>query len=255
MRMYAAWSSLILLVAAAIACRPAGAASPRPVPAAAKTNTTMYVQLADTGIMKFKSTTGCTFELDLTGANPLTTWFTDRPQRQSGRFANARFFRFIGATAKDPVNAAVVVEIAGRQAVVPVELWGGKASKGKLSYRGRWLKAGAASKFDTTTTKHLPCDRRASGRSAKFELVQLFIDGAPPSESMVLGCDEFALQLRAQQLNERLIMTLLQFKRAHAQEEKDKYARTMNWNHQCLPAAVPQTTMNTVVRPALHIPA
>ena len=65
----AAWSSLILLVAEAIVCGPAGAVSPRPVPAAAKTPTTMYLQLADTATMQFKSATGCTFELDLVGAN------------------------------------------------------------------------------------------------------------------------------------------------------------------------------------------
>ena len=166
-------SSLVLLLAIS-ACRPASAA--RPVPAAAKTNTTMYVQLADTATMQFKSETGCTFDLDLAGANPLTTWFTDRPQRQSGRVTNSQFFGFIGDTEKNPVNAAAVVEIAGRQAVVPVELWGGKASKGKLSYSGRWLKTGAASDFDTTTSKHITCEKRARGRSANFQMVQLFID-------------------------------------------------------------------------------
>ena len=140
----------------------------------------MYVQLADTAIMQFKSATGCTFELDLAGANPLTTWFTDRPQRQSGRVTNSQFFGFIGDTEKNPVNAAVVVEVAGRQAVVPVELWGGKASSGKLSYSGRWLKAGAVSNFDTTTSKHITCEKRASGRTAKFQMVQLFIDGSHP---------------------------------------------------------------------------
>ena len=174
--MHRVCSSLLLL--AISACRPGTAASvARPVPAAAKTNTTMYVQLADTGTMEFKSETGCTFDLDLAGANPLTTWFTDRPQRQSGRVTNSQFFGFIGDTEKNPVNAAVVVEIAGRQAVVPVELWGGKASKGKLSYSGRWLKTGAASDFDTTTSKHITCEKRARGRSANFQMVQLFIDG------------------------------------------------------------------------------
>ena len=175
--MHRACSSLLLLLAI-IACRPGTAASAaRPVPAAAKTNTTMYVQLADTATMQFKSETGCTFDLDLAGANPLTTWFTDRPQRQSGRVTNSQFLGFLGDTEKNPVNAAVVVEIAGRQAVVPVELWGGKASKGKLSYTGRWLKTGAASDFDTTTSKHITCEKRARGRSAKFQMVQLFIDG------------------------------------------------------------------------------
>ena len=171
-------SLILLLLAAAIACCLGTAASaPRPVPAAAKISTTMYVQLADTATMKFNSATGCTFDLDLAGANPLTTWFTDRPQRQSGRVTNSQFFGFIGDTEKTPVDAAMVVEVAGKQAVVPVELWGGKASSGKLSYSGRWLKVGAASNFDTTNSKHITCEKRAAGRSVKFQMVQLFIDG------------------------------------------------------------------------------
>ena len=138
----------------------------------------MYVQLADTATMQFKSETGCTFDLDLAGANPLTTWFTDRPQRQSGRVTNSQFFGFLGDTEKNPVNAAVVVEIAGRQAVVPVELWGGKASKGKLSYTGRWLKTDAATAFNTSkTSSHTTCKQRGSAKSSKLKKVQLFIDG------------------------------------------------------------------------------
>ena len=138
----------------------------------------MYVQVAVSGTMKFKSATGCTFELDLAGADPLTTWFTDRPARDAGRVTNSVFLDFVGDTEKNPSNAALVFESAGKQAVVPVELWGGKASPGKLSYRGHWLKAGAASKFNTSkTSKHTTCEEQGSSQSVKLKKVQLFLDG------------------------------------------------------------------------------
>jgi hypothetical protein len=176
--MHRACSSLILILAI-FACRTGTAASAaRPVPAAAKTNTTMYVQLADTATMQFKSTAGCTFDLDLAGADPLTTWFTDRPARDAGRVTNSQFFGFIGDTEKNPVNAALVSVCDGKETVAPVELWGGKASKGKLSYSGRWLKSGAVSKFNTSkTSSHTTCKQQRSTKSSKLKQVQLFIDG------------------------------------------------------------------------------
>ena len=89
---------------------------------------------------------------------------------------------------KTPVNAALVSESAGKQTVVPVELWGGKASPGKLSYRGRWLKAGAASNFNTSkTSKHNICEERGSAQSAKLTKVQLFIGSGDYSKPNYSG--------------------------------------------------------------------
>ena len=138
----------------------------------------MYVQVAVAGTLNFKSTAGCTFELDLVGADPLTTWFTDRPARDAGRVTNSQFFGFIGDTEKDPVNAALISVRDGKETVAPVELWGGKASKGKLSYSGRWLKTDAATAFNTSkTSSHTTCKQRGSAKSSKLKKVQLFIDG------------------------------------------------------------------------------
>ena len=75
MQLPRAWPSLLLLVAAAIACRPACAAS----------KGTVYHQSGNSGVIKFKSASGCAFELVIHNCCSQTTKFADplsRGQRQ-----------------------------------------------------------------------------------------------------------------------------------------------------------------------------
>ena len=118
MQLPRALPSLLLLVAAVIACRPAYAAS--------NNATTAYHHSADSGIINFKSASGCAFELILNGASPYTTKITN--QFHVGRLGISQFLRSHKATEKNPLEGALmaVATSNSKSVVLPVHLWGGK---------------------------------------------------------------------------------------------------------------------------------
>jgi hypothetical protein len=135
-----------------------------------------------------------TAALTLTGVNGLTTWFTDRPQRQAGTAAVADALKMIGFV-KDPPNAVMTVPLADPQHdALAVKLE-------NPSYDG----ANATLTFTATPLEKAPgaglsgyraqLDDSASPTFAEFSL---FVDdantrvksnGAPTAPSGGLDCD------------------------------------------------------------------
>lgn len=111
------------LLAAGCAIAATGAAfAATPAPAAApKTATFLFVQTAKSMSFDAKTST-----LTLSGVSPVTTFFTDRPERRAGGMTTAEFIPFWGegkdSFAKDPPNADLSIIENGQLQQSVVEL-------------------------------------------------------------------------------------------------------------------------------------
>jgi hypothetical protein len=168
-------------------------ASPAATPAAAQepadssgstTPTYLFVQQASGGTMAPTGTGE--WELTLTGVSPQTVFFTDRPARQAGVLATARFLELDGMfTGDDPPNAAVVLAepASAEEDAVIVELREPvyDAAAGTLRYTVTVLGEGDAEELAAWS------DRADASLPETFGHVALFIDGAKVACTM-WGC-------------------------------------------------------------------
>lgn len=161
-------------VPAATAKSAAPAAAAKPVPAFAELASTLYIQTAERATIERLSTGD--YKLTLHNPNPTTTWVTDRPLRKAGVVTNGDFFKFIGDTPKNPVNAALVNSPSdGKPGVaVPVKLYNGMYKDGKLSWTGQPL----VSLSSIIAPGAKAAEKLKPGQSIEMKQPSLLIDGA-----------------------------------------------------------------------------
>ena len=115
----------LLIAACAVALAGAATAAPAgsaaPTAATAKTADFLFVQTSKSMSFDPKTST-----LTLVGISPVTTFFTDRPERRAGGMTTAEFVPFWGegkdSFAKDPPNADLSIIENGKLQQAVVEL-------------------------------------------------------------------------------------------------------------------------------------
>lgn len=163
---WTAWT-FVALLAFVLTASAASAASPRPIglPAAAKSESLLFSMQAESGSMKRRSARSYTLTLRRPGRH--TVWFTDRPQRDSGRVSTrdlVRVWARLGFV-EDRPNAVLATSGRGADEVV-VEMG-----------RPRYIAKGRALQLSVKLL-----GRRNAGLRTRFGSVSLFIDNAGTSE-------------------------------------------------------------------------
>ena len=144
----------------------------------------LFVQPFDGGTWAPKAGEDGTFVLTLTGAAAQTTYFSDRPERDTGLAPNQQFLDGLGFTPENPPNAAIVVQTdSGEEDVLVVELLAPvyDAEAATLTYEAKVLRdyggRGLADVAQQQSDYDLP---------ASFGQGSLFIDDCLPS--LLDGC-------------------------------------------------------------------
>lgn len=164
---------------------PAFPADPHPSADAARTRPDyLFVQQFDGGAWTPKPGEDGTYLLALTGVAPNTTYFSDRPERDTGLAPNQPFLDGLGFSAENPPNAAIVVQDAsGEEDVLVVELMSPvyDADAATLTYDAKVLRDYGGRGLAVLAREQADYEFAAS-----FGEGSLFIDDCP--DSLLDGC-------------------------------------------------------------------
>ena len=168
------------------------AATPAPYPAdphpsadyARTKSEYLFVQPFDAGTWTPKAGADGSYTLTLTGAAAQTTYFSDRPERDTGLAPNQQFLDGLGFAPENPPNAAIVAQTgSGEEDALVVELLAPTydSEAATLTYEAKVLRdyggRGLANLAQQQTDYELP---------ESFAAGSLFIDDCP--NSLLDGC-------------------------------------------------------------------
>ncbi len=134
----------------------------------------LYIQSHNAGTMRPKEGEAGVYELVLTGGTGHTTYFADRPQRQTGIAPTERVLTAIGIGGDNPPNAGLVAQTDDGERVVIVELLAADFDEPTetVTYDVRVL-----AEYDEAGLAHLADKQSDEEPPASFGASSLFIDG------------------------------------------------------------------------------
>lgn len=150
----------------------------------------LYVQTADSGTLEVDGEDG--YLLTLTGVNPTSTYFADRPSRDAGTFTVEDMLAAVFVSTLTPPNAALVTSDGEREYTLALTLTDPvyDPAAGTLSFAATALEDVPAG------LDHLSFDTHADATSVEFGPVELFIDdGFNSCDVTIENYSSYALEL------------------------------------------------------------
>jgi hypothetical protein len=143
-------------------------------PAAGALTEFLYIQTFASGALLPKEGEAGVYELVLAGGTGHTTYFADRPERQTGIAPTERALAAAGVGGDDPPNAALVAQTDDGERVVIVELLAARLDEatGALAYDARPL-----ADYAEGGLAHLAAKHSDEELPEAFGAASLFIDG------------------------------------------------------------------------------